>query len=150
MHRSLLHRAHEIASRYLDDVATRPVGGTATRASLVESLGGPLPQEPTDPLIVLEQLAEGADPGIVASAGPRYFGFVTGGALPVTVAAEWLGTALDQNACLYVSSPAISKRRYEAEAGSSSGTSMMSMPAHEAGVDPGSGDPNVVFADELL
>jgi glutamate/tyrosine decarboxylase-like PLP-dependent enzyme len=107
MHREVLNRAHEIASRYLDDVATRPVAGTATRASLLESLGGPLPQGPADPLAVLEALAENADPGIVATAGPRFFGFVTGGAVPVTVAADWLASAWDQNACLYVLSPAV-------------------------------------------
>ena len=108
MHQSVLNRAHEIASRYLDEVANRHVGGTATRGSLIASLGGPLPQGPADPLTVLEELVARADPGIVASAGPRYFGFVTGGAMPVTVAAEWLGSAWDQNAALYVQSPAIS------------------------------------------
>jgi glutamate/tyrosine decarboxylase-like PLP-dependent enzyme len=107
MHREVLNRAHEIASRYLDDVATRHVGGTATRQQLLEALGGPLPQSPSDPLAVLEELVERADPGIVASTGPRYFGFVTGGAVPVTVAADWLGSAWDQNACLYVLAPAV-------------------------------------------
>ncbi len=57
---------------------------------------------------MLNDLAAQADPGIVASAGPRYFGFVTGGALPVTVAADWIGSAWDQNTCLYVMSPAAS------------------------------------------
>ena len=110
MHRDVLNRAHEIASRFLDDVATRHVGGRATRQSLIDALGGPLPQGPTDPLTVLEELVENADPGIVASTGPRYFGFVTGGAVPVTVAADWLGSAWDQNACLYVLSPSIASR----------------------------------------
>ena len=108
MHREVLNRAHEIASRYLDDVATRHVGGTSTRQSLIDALGGPLPESPTDPMTVLEDIVDKADPGIVASTGPRYFGFVTGGAVPVTVAADWLGSAWDQNACLYVLSPAIS------------------------------------------
>jgi glutamate/tyrosine decarboxylase-like PLP-dependent enzyme len=60
-----------------------------------------------DPGVVLEELAGRADPGVVAQAGPRYFGFVTGGALPVTVAADWLATAWDQNAIVYVHSPAV-------------------------------------------
>ncbi|HJU42506.1 MAG TPA: aminotransferase class V-fold PLP-dependent enzyme [Vicinamibacterales bacterium] len=107
MHKDVLSRAHEIAQRYLDTVAERHVGGTATRAALIEALGGPLPEKPSDPLTVIDDLVENADPGIVASAGPRYFGFVTGGALPVTVAAEWLGSAWDQNASLHVMSPAI-------------------------------------------
>ena len=67
-----------------------------------------MPQGPADPFTVLEELVERADPGIVASAGPRYFGFVTGGAVPVTVAADWLASAWDQNAALYVQSPAMS------------------------------------------
>ncbi len=107
-HREVLQRAHEIASRYLDDVANRHVGVAATRTSLVEALGGPLPQAPADPLTVLDELVEHADPGIVASAGPRYFGFVTGGAVPVTVAADWLASTWDQTAALYAQSPTIS------------------------------------------
>ena len=42
----------------------------------------------------------------MTTTGPRYFGFVTGGALPATVAAEWLAAAWDQPATLYVMSPA--------------------------------------------
>ena len=41
----------------------------------------------------------------MASAGPRYFGFVIGGAWPIAVAASWLLAAWDQNAALSVMSP---------------------------------------------
>ena len=76
--------------------ADRPVWPTATLAELRASLGGPLPDAPLDPAHVIDALARAADPGLVTTTGPRYFGFVTGGALPATVAAEWLAAAWDQ------------------------------------------------------
>jgi len=66
-----------------------------------------LPEGPSAPETVLAQLDDVAGPATVASSGGRYFGFVTGGALPVTVAANWLATAWDQNSFNNVSSPAV-------------------------------------------
>jgi glutamate/tyrosine decarboxylase-like PLP-dependent enzyme len=57
---------------------------------------------------VIADLARDADPGLIAWAGPRYFGFVIGGSLPVAVAADWLTAAWDQNAGGFVASPALS------------------------------------------
>ena len=108
MHRAVLEAAHRIAARYLDGVRDRHVGARASREQLREALGGPLPAGASDPIAVLEQLAANADRGVIASAGPRYFGFVTGGAVPVTVGADWIGSAWDQNAAVFVSGPAVS------------------------------------------
>jgi glutamate/tyrosine decarboxylase-like PLP-dependent enzyme len=106
------YRALEIAAAraraFLDGLPTRPVGRPADVKALRERLDGPLPDEGEDPSAVLDALAAGADPGIVASAGPRYFGFVVGGSLPAALAADWLTSAWDQNAVLHVLSPAAS------------------------------------------
>jgi hypothetical protein len=75
MHRQVLETAHQIATQFLDSVASRHVGGVTTRAALLDALGGPLPRTGSDPVAVLEALAANADPGIVASAGPRYSGW---------------------------------------------------------------------------
>lgn len=99
-------RAAELAAVYLESLPTRRVGGPIDLAALRAALGGPLPEEPTNPVAVVEWLAAAADPGLVASAGPRYFGFVVGGSLPAALGADWLASAWDQNAGLYVLSPA--------------------------------------------
>ena len=70
------------------------------------ALGGDLPADPAPDAEVLHFLDEYGSPATVASAGGRYFGFVTGGALPVSVAAHVLATAWDQNAFSFTSSPA--------------------------------------------
>ncbi len=69
-------------------------------------LGGPLPEEGEAPARVVEELARRADPGLCATAGPRFFGFVIGGSVPAAVGADWLTSAWDQNAGLFVLSPA--------------------------------------------
>jgi glutamate/tyrosine decarboxylase-like PLP-dependent enzyme len=98
----LLDRAHRLASTYLVGVGQRHVGGSDP-----VGLRRPLTVDGEDPVDVLEQLAADADPGIVASAGPRYFGFVIGGSLPVALAADWLVSAWDQNAAVHDASPAV-------------------------------------------
>src|SRR5271165_4685753 len=98
----LLDHAQRLARDYLNGVAERHVG-----ASDPAGLRRPLTDDGEGALEVLEQLAADADPGIVASAGPRFFGFVIGGALPVALAADWLVSAWDQNAGVHVASPAV-------------------------------------------
>jgi glutamate/tyrosine decarboxylase-like PLP-dependent enzyme len=102
----VLGRAVAIARAYVASRGDRPVWPTTTLHELRAALGGPLPADPLDPADVVDALARAAEPGLVTTSGPRYFGFVTGGALPATVAAEWLTTIWDQPASLFVLSPA--------------------------------------------
>jgi glutamate/tyrosine decarboxylase-like PLP-dependent enzyme len=92
-------------SEYQRDADERPVNARTGVNELTAMVGGPLPDGPTDPAEAVRQLADAVDAGSVATIGPRYFGFVTGGAYPATVAADWLATGADQNVAVYVMSP---------------------------------------------
>jgi glutamate/tyrosine decarboxylase-like PLP-dependent enzyme len=105
--RDLLTAAAGHASDFLEGLPERRVGPAETDPdALRAALGGPLPDRPEDPRAVLDALVAGADPGVMASQSPRFFGFVFGGSLPAALAADWVASAWDQNAVLYVAAPA--------------------------------------------
>jgi glutamate/tyrosine decarboxylase-like PLP-dependent enzyme len=106
MPRDLLDRTREIAAAHLGQIRERRVGSLADYNTLLETMGGPLPEHGEAPIDVIERLAAQADPGLVTTPGPRYFGFVTGGVLPAALAADWLASAWDQNSFSFVLSPA--------------------------------------------
>ena len=114
MHEEPLRTAADLAVTYLDEVEDGPVFPSVGPEDLRAALDGPLPSGPTDPSRVLTELARDVTPGLVRSQGGRYFGFVTGGAQPVAVGADWLAAAWDQNAFSFVSSPAMSVARARA------------------------------------
>jgi len=102
----LLAEAGQRAVSYLSGIADRPVVPSPAALAALERFGFALPAEGLEPSAVLRLIDEVGSPATVASAGPRYFGFVTGGALPVAVAVSWLLAAWDQNVALSVMSPA--------------------------------------------
>ena len=105
-HRDLLRATAGHAADFLDSLDGRPIFPRATAEELRAALGGPVPDGPTDAETVVEELVAAADPGTVAIPSGRYFGFVIGGSVPAALAADWLTSAWDQNAGLYVAGPA--------------------------------------------
>jgi glutamate/tyrosine decarboxylase-like PLP-dependent enzyme len=93
-----LAAAHEAAATFLAGVDDRPVWPRASLDEMLARFGGALPDGGADAEVVVRDLADGADPGLVAIPGPRFFGFVIGGTLPAPLAADWLVSAWDQNA----------------------------------------------------
>jgi glutamate/tyrosine decarboxylase-like PLP-dependent enzyme len=103
---SALDSAHRAAVRFLDSVEERPVWPRASLDEMLAAFGGPLGEAGVEPMQVIEELAERADPGLVAIPGGRFFGFVIGGTLPAALAADWLVSAWDQNSGSSVLAPA--------------------------------------------
>ncbi len=95
----------EIAT-YRELLPDSPVGPSSTRAEVVAGLAQPLPMEGAPLDDVLRELVESARPGLMASAGPRYFGFVTGGSTDAALIADVLAAGWDQLSFNEMSSPA--------------------------------------------
>ncbi len=103
--KDLLRMAAERSISYLEDLDQRRVAPSSAALSRLRELDEPLPDEPTEPERVLALLDEIGSPATVASAGGRYYGFVTGGSLPAALAANWLAGAWDQAADMVIASP---------------------------------------------
>jgi glutamate/tyrosine decarboxylase-like PLP-dependent enzyme len=104
--RKILERVLEEATGFLDGLPVRPVAARTDVEGVAAALRRPLPEEGAEPLEVIEELIAGAEPGVVAMPSGRFFGWVIGGVLPATLAADWLTSTWDQNAGLLASSPA--------------------------------------------
>ena len=95
--------AYEEASAFLAGLEERPVLPQGVDEA-ADRFGGALPEEGTGAVAALEELLGGLD-AATGSPGPRFFHFVTGGVTPAALGADWIVTALDQNAFSRVASP---------------------------------------------
>jgi glutamate/tyrosine decarboxylase-like PLP-dependent enzyme len=105
-YRAALETAARLALRYLESLDQRPVVAPAGHCTLRERLGRPLANDGLAPEQVVAELVHDAEPGVIGSAGGRFFAWVIGGALPSALAADWIAAAWDQNAVMAASGPA--------------------------------------------
>jgi glutamate/tyrosine decarboxylase-like PLP-dependent enzyme len=101
-----MERAHELARTFILELPDRHVSPAIAPADMVAALDEALPDASSDPVDAISEWMERAGPGIVADPGPRFFGFVNGGVTPGALAGDWLASTIDQNAGLWVISPA--------------------------------------------
>lgn len=104
--RQLLHGVAEVVADYHAGVDESRVTPELSRKSLRDLMDTSLPDGPTPGVDVIEELITAAKPGLMQSAGPRYFGFVIGGAVPAALAAEMITTGWDQVGFNEATSPA--------------------------------------------
>src|SRR5215468_4142433 len=101
----LLDKARQFAGQYIDSLEKRTVFPSEESLRAMDALVEPLPENPSDPFLVLDRLQEIGAPAAVNQTAGRYFGFVNGGILPVGLAARWMADVWDQNTAHYVMSP---------------------------------------------
>lgn len=91
--RELPRRTADIAGDYLETLDTRPIRPDRRYREMFELLDRPLPEGPSEPLAVIEELSAQAAAGIMAMGSGRWYGFVADGAVPSSLAADWLVSA---------------------------------------------------------
>jgi glutamate/tyrosine decarboxylase-like PLP-dependent enzyme len=102
---ALLEDAARRGIAYRELCAARSVAPTPKALGNISRFIEPLPENGTPDEEVLALLDEAGSPATVAMAGPRFFGFVVGGSMPVSVATNWLTTAWDQNVAMHEVTP---------------------------------------------
>ena len=107
--REILENAAQRGIAYRETISDRSVAPTTDAVAAVDRFIEPLPEDGMPDVDTIALLDEVGSPASIAVAGPRFFGFVIGGSLPVTVASNWLSCAWDQNVCMHEVTPATAR-----------------------------------------
>jgi len=107
--KTLLEDVAARAARFLEGLPARNVAPDSKAMAALQHFDEAMPDEGESDAATLALLDDLGSPAAMAMAGPRFFGFVIGGALPVTIATNWLTTAWDQSASLHEVTPAVSR-----------------------------------------
>jgi glutamate/tyrosine decarboxylase-like PLP-dependent enzyme len=94
------------ATQYRNSIGHRPQRPEHTYSEALATFATPTPETGTPGEDVILDLVQRASPGLHATTGPRFFGWVIGASHPVGVAADWLTSAWGQNAGNHTASPA--------------------------------------------
>jgi glutamate/tyrosine decarboxylase-like PLP-dependent enzyme len=107
--KSLFEQAQKHAFQYLDEAFKRNVYPSEDALEKLKVFDEEMPEHPSDGIEAIELLHQYGSPATVSQIGGRYFGFVSGGAVPAGLAAKHLATYWDQNSAMYVMSPITAK-----------------------------------------
>ncbi|MCU0481241.1 MAG: pyridoxal-dependent decarboxylase [Anaerolineae bacterium] len=106
---NLLQDAYQRTLAYQQSLQSRPVFPSPEALAGMTAFDEAMPPTSQSPHETLALLDKYGSPATVANTGSRYFGFVTGGMLPITHASNWLATTWDQNGALFLTSPIVAK-----------------------------------------
>ncbi len=107
--KAIFEQAQDYAFDYADKIHERNVFPTDDAITDLDKFTAVLPQTTGEAAEILKLLNQYGSPATVAQTGGRYFGFVDGGVLPISLAVRWLSDFWDQNTALYAMSPLASK-----------------------------------------
>jgi glutamate/tyrosine decarboxylase-like PLP-dependent enzyme len=107
--KALFEQAKSYAFDYADGALERNVYPSDQAIADLNHFVEDMPASNGNPAAILEELHKYGSPASLAQTGGRYFGFVNGGILPVTLATKWLTDFWDQNTALQVMSPITAK-----------------------------------------
>jgi len=107
--KKIFEKAKTYAYTYSDGIPKMDVYPSQENIDNLKIFEEPLNQESKDAIEVIDVLNRYGSPATTAQTGGRYFGFVDGGALPVSIAIKWLTDFWDQCGGLYLTSPINSK-----------------------------------------